>query len=138
MLVSYIFFKFQIGVKTMTWRQKNYQYSQSMTVYFYHLTYAFRVSLHSWGCLNAKELIARNRRGIWRLSDCNRTRTHNHLLRKQTLNHLVKLDSSAKWLSDCLRAKCFWVQVPLQSLNFQNMLSIVLSKCILKARLIGS
>ena len=30
------------------------------------------------------------------LSDCNWTRTHNHLVHKQTLNHLAKL---AKWLS---------------------------------------
>ena len=31
-----------------------------------------------------------------RLSDCNGTRTHNHLIRKRTLNHFAKL---AKWLS---------------------------------------
>ena len=30
------------------------------------------------------------------LSDCNRARTHNHLVRKRTLNHLIKL---VKWLS---------------------------------------
>ena len=30
------------------------------------------------------------------LSDCNETWTHNHLVRKRTLNHLAKL---AKWLS---------------------------------------
>ena len=42
------------------------------------------------------ELLTRNRRDIWSLSDCSRTRTHNHLIRKRTLNHLVKL---AKWLS---------------------------------------
>ena len=30
------------------------------------------------------------------LSDCNKTWTHNHLIRKLTLNHLAKL---AKWLS---------------------------------------
>ena len=30
------------------------------------------------------------------LSDCNWTRTHNHLVRKQTLNHFAKL---TKWLS---------------------------------------
>ena len=27
------------------------------------------------------------------LSDCNGTRTHNHLVRKRTLNHLAKLDN---------------------------------------------
>ena len=30
------------------------------------------------------------------ISDCNWTRTHNHLVHKRTLNHLAKL---AKWLS---------------------------------------
>ena len=38
-------------------------------------------------------------------SDCNGTRTHNHLVRKRTLNHL-----RTKWL--CVR-------VPLQSLKLQ-------------------
>ena len=32
-------------------------------------------------------------------SDCNGTRTHNHLVHKRTLNHLAKLASLAKWLS---------------------------------------
>ena len=30
-------------------------------------------------------------RSIQNLNDCNRTRTHNHLVCQQTLNHLVKL-----------------------------------------------
>ena len=38
----------------------------------------------------------RNRGDIWSLSDCNGLRTHNHLVRKWTLNHSAKL---AKWLS---------------------------------------
>ena len=53
------------------------------------------------------------------LSDCNGTRTHNHLVHKQTLNHLTKL---AKWLScvvstflysafDCMLLSCH-VPVP--------------------------
>ena len=33
---------------------------------------------------------------IWSLSDGNRIRTHNRLVRKRTLNHLIKL---VKWLS---------------------------------------
>ena len=37
-----------------------------------------------------------NTRKIWSLSDCNETRTNNHLVRKRTLNHLANL---AKWLS---------------------------------------
>ena len=55
----------------------------------------FTVNLHC-GCLNAKEILAWSRHEIWSLSDCNWTRTHNHLVHKRTLNHLAKL---AKWLS---------------------------------------
>ena len=47
-------------------------------------------------CLNVKELRAQSRRHIWSLSDCNGIRTHNHVVRKRTLNHLAKL---AKWLN---------------------------------------
>ena len=32
-------------------------------------------------------------------SNCNWTRTHDHLVHKRTLNHLAKLASLAKWLS---------------------------------------
>ena len=45
---------------------------------------SFKVNLHSIVCLNLKELLARSRRHIWSLSDSNRIRTHNHLVRKQT------------------------------------------------------
>ena len=41
--------------------------------------------------LNVKELLAQIRREIWSLSDCNCTRTHNHLVHERTLNHLAKL-----------------------------------------------
>ena len=58
-------------------------------------------TLYIW--LNVKELFARNRSHIWSFSDYNGTRTHNHLVCKQALNHFAKL---AKWLScavsDCL------------------------------------
>ena len=69
--------------------------SVRLTVCSYHVTYAFqsKSTLHS--CLNVKELLARSRGKIWSLSDCNWTRTHNHLVRKRTLSHLAKL---AKWL----------------------------------------
>ena len=62
-----------------------------------HVTYAFQSesTLYSY-TLNIKELLARSRREIWRLSECNWTRIQNHLVLKRTLNHLVKL---AKWLS---------------------------------------
>ena len=57
-----------------------------------------------------------NREYIEGLNDCNGTRTHNHLVRKRTLNHLASL---AKWLSVRLRTKWLWVRIPLQSLNLQ-------------------
>ena len=47
-------------------------------------------TLRNW--LNLKEFLARSRHDICRLSYCNEIRTHNHLVRKQTLNYLVKLD----------------------------------------------
>ena len=44
-----------------------------------------------YSCLNVKELLARSMREIWNLSDCNWTRTQNHLVRKRTLNYLAKV-----------------------------------------------
>ena len=63
-----------------------------LTVCSYHVTYAFHDSESTlYSCLNVKELLARNRRDIWNLSDCKGTRTHNHIVRKRTLNHLAEL-----------------------------------------------
>ena len=61
-----------------------------------HVTYAFQSEPTLYSCLNVKELLAWSRCEIWRLSDCNWTWTHNHLVFKLTLNHLAKL---VKWLS---------------------------------------
>ena len=47
----------------------------------------------------------------------NGTRTHNHLVRKRTPNHLAKLASLVKWLSFRLRTKRLWVRIQLQSFN---------------------
>ena len=58
---------------------------------FLHVTYAFQSESILYSCLNVKELLAQSRRQIWSLSDCNWTRTHNHLVRKRTFNHLAKL-----------------------------------------------
>ena len=52
--------------------------------------------IHTLYCLTVRELLARNRLEIWSVSECNWARTHNHLVHKQTPNHLAKL---AKWLS---------------------------------------
>ena len=43
--------------------------------------------------------------------------SNNHLVHKQTLNHLAKLTSLAKWLSAHLWIKGLWVRVQLQLLK---------------------
>ena len=53
--------------------------------------------------LNVKELLAQNRHHIWSLNECKRTRTHNHLVRKRTLNYLAQL---TKWLSCVVSTYC--------------------------------
>ena len=86
-----------------------------LTVCSCQVTYAFPSESTLYSSLNFKELLARNRSKIWSLCDCNWTRTHNHLVRKQTFNYLAKLASLAKWFSVCLRTKWLWVWVQLQS-----------------------
>ena len=58
---------------------------------------SFRVNL-LYSCLNVKELLARSRCHIWSLRGSNGIRTHNHLVRKRTLNHLAKLAKSGRGL----------------------------------------
>ena len=53
------------------------------------------------------------------LSDSNGIRTHNHLVRKRTLKHLVKLASLAKWLSVRLRTKDCGFESRCFHLNFR-------------------
>ena len=79
-------------------------------VFSYHVTYAFQSEFALYSCLNVKKLLARNRRDIWSLSDCNGSRTHNHLVRKRILNHLAKL---TKWLSWIVSTylQCIWLYV---------------------------
>ena len=80
-----------------------------LTVCSCHVTYVFQSESTLYSCLNVKELLARNRREIWRWSGCNWTRTQNNLVLKRTLNHL------ANWSSVRLRTKWLWVRVQLQS-----------------------
>ena len=61
----------------------------------FHVRFQRESTLYS--CLNIKELLVRNRRDVWSLSGCNWTQTHNHSVRKQTLNRLAKL---AKFIND--------------------------------------
>ena len=71
--------------------QKIFQWPFKLTVCFCHVTYAFQSKSTLYSCLNVKEILARSRRKIWSLSDCNWTWTHNHLAHTRTLNHLAKL-----------------------------------------------
>ena len=64
-----------------------------------HIRVQGKSSLCNW--LNVKKLLAKNKRNIWNLSDCNRIRAHNHLVCKQTFNHFFQL---AKWLSCVVRS----------------------------------
>ena len=62
-----------------------------LTVFFYQVTYAFQSESTLYSCLNVKEILTRNRRDIWSLSDCSGTQTHKHLVCKRKLTHLAKL-----------------------------------------------
>ena len=94
------------------------QYDQ--TVCSYQLTYIFQSKSTLCGCLNVKELLARCRHEIWSLSDCNWTRTHNHLVHKQTLNHLAKLaiflvNEIIELCCEYLSVRCIWLYLLIMS-----------------------
>ena len=61
---------------------KNGNLMKTLTVCSYHVTYAFQSESTLYSCVNVKKLLVRSRRAIWRLGDCNWTRTQNHLVRK--------------------------------------------------------
>ena len=69
----------------------DYLKSILVTVCSCHVTYACQSESTLYSCLNVKELLARSRCEIWRWSDCNWSRTQNHLVLKRTVNHLAKL-----------------------------------------------
>ena len=60
-----------------------------------------RVSEWIHTCLNVEDLLARSRREIWSLSDCNWTWTYNHLVRKRRLKHLAKLTGQLGQMVEC-------------------------------------
>ena len=70
---------------------------------YYHRTYAFQSesTLYSW--LNVKKRLARSRREIWSLSDCNWTQTHNHLIHNLNDNLKSNLNS---WVFDYELSGC--------------------------------
>ena len=59
-----------------------------MTVYYHHVAHAFK---RQFKLYSFKEILVQSRREMRSLSDCDWTRTHNDLVRKQTLNHLAKV-----------------------------------------------
>ena len=80
--------------KSLSWVVNTDLYGASDCMFLSCHTFQSQSTLYS--CLNVKKLLAQNKSKIWRLSDCNWTPTHNHLVCKWTLNYLAKL---AKWLS---------------------------------------
>ena len=60
-----------------------------LTVCSDHVTYAFQSESTLFSCLHVKELLARSRTEISSLSDCNCTRTHNHLLSLYINNQII-------------------------------------------------
>ena len=95
----------------------------------YYVKCAFQSESTLYSCLDVQELLARNRRHIWSSSDCNGTRTPNHLVRKRTLNYLGKLASLAKWLSvpfeDYIKRKrlvpwTIWIHLLLLIINYSE------------------
>ena len=73
------------------------------TVCSYHVKYAFQSESTLCSCL-----------AIWILSDCNWTQTQNHLVHKQTLNHLFKPFGSVFVydLSDCgFESSCSHIKI---------------------------
>ena len=91
--------------------KKTFRFDAIKTTCSCHVTYAFQSESTLASCQNVKALLARNRRVIWSLSDCNGARTYNHLVCKPILNHLAKLASLVKWVNVRLQAKWLWVRV---------------------------
>ena len=69
----------------------SYQKIYMLIVCSYHVTSAVQRESTLYSCLKVKELHARSRLEIWSLSDFKGNWTHNHLVRKQTFNHIAKL-----------------------------------------------
>ena len=77
----------------------------------YHVTCAFQSESTLYNYLNVKELLARSRREIWGLSDCNWTRTHIHLVHKWALNHLAQTGQMIELCCEYLSVRCVWLYV---------------------------
>ena len=62
-----------------------------LTICSYHVTYISYSESTLCSYLDIRELLARNRCDIWKLSGCNGIQIHSHLVCKWTLNHLATL-----------------------------------------------
>ena len=99
-------------------------------VCYYHVTYLFQSEFTLHSCLNVKELLAWNRRGIWSLSDSNGIRAHNHLVRKRTVNHLARLVWLNGWvfvykLSGCgFEPRCYHLREYCEQLKMVDKFTI--------------
>ena len=95
-----------------------------LTVCSFNVTYAFQSESTLYICLNLNELLACNKRDIPRWSDCNGTRTHNHLVCRRTLKQLVKVSKWFSWIVstylsgafDCMFLSCLvrlseWINI---------------------------
>ena len=76
---------------------------------FLSCTCAFHSESTLNSCLNVKELFVQKRRDIWSLSDCNGTRTHNHVVHKRKLKHLVFFHLSS-WYGEAENEQLFQLQ----------------------------
>ena len=97
-----------------------------LTVCSYYVTDAFQSEFTIYSCLNVKEFLARNRCDIWSLIDCNGTRTHNHLVHKQTLNSwafVYKLGGCGFEFRCSHLIKFFYFFI---SLSFNTMMSVTI------------
>ena len=65
--------------------------SMDLTFRFCHVMYTFQSKFTLYICLNVKELLSRYICDIPSLIPCNRIRTSNQLVRKQTMKHFTKL-----------------------------------------------
>ena len=58
---------------------------------YYHVTYELQSELTLYSLPEYQETPCSKQAHIWSLSDSNMIRTHNHLVRKRTLNYFAKL-----------------------------------------------
>ena len=85
-----------------------------LTVWSFHVTHTLQDDFTHYSCLNIKELFATNSFDIWILSDSSSMRTHKHLVCKQSLNHLAKMEKLLRCVMstflygafDCILSSC--------------------------------